>query len=203
MGARPVKWLIAADAAQIRASVKGWSHRFNTSEDAYFLLLMLRHIYKNWKNLEDFIQPKAGQNSFVVIEAFIEKLKALDLSPEKSLPPSGNSFWFFLPNPSAGSACKRLSLFLRWMVGKSEMDLSLWTQMHTRDLVIPVDTHLHKQALALKLTKRKQADRQTAIEITEKLRYLDSEDPTRFDFALCHLGIRGHILRPTIESPAQ
>lgn len=203
MGVHPVDWLTRSSTLEIRNSVKGWNHRFNTEKDAYFLLLSLRQIYQNWRNMESFIDPLPGQNSFEVIERFINKLMQLDLSPENGLPKKGSSFWFFLPHPDAGSACKRLNLFLRWMVGKGEMDLSLWSKMHTRDLIIPVDTHLLKQARSLGFTKRKQADRKTAVEITKKLSLLDPDDPTRFDFVLCHLGIRGHILRRGLETLSQ
>lgn len=200
MGDRPVQWLRKASPEQIRQATLGWNHRFNTDKDMQLLLLVLRQVYLNFSNLEEFVAPLDDRTSFDVIESMINKFQAVDVSPFAKLPDPGHSFWFLLPRPSAGSACKRLCLFLRWMVGQSEMDLKLWKSMRTKDLIIPVDTHLLKQARSLGLTRRKSADRKTALEITQKLRLLDATDPTRFDFALCHLGVKGEILRPGLES---
>ncbi len=94
-----------------------------------------------------------------------------------------------VPNPRAGSACKRLLLYLRWMVRPADgVDLGLWDFSPAR-LIIPVDTHIHRIARNLGLTARTDASWTTAEEITEALRRLDPNDPVRFDFALCHLGV--------------
>lgn len=92
------------------------------------------------------------------------------------------------PNNSF-SACKRLNMLLRWMARKnSPVDLGLW-DIDPAKLIIPVDTHVHRMALELGLTKRKQADMRTAIEITEAMREIWPDDPTRGDFALFGYGI--------------
>ncbi|MEM9071289.1 MAG: TIGR02757 family protein [Myxococcota bacterium] len=94
-----------------------------------------------------------------------------------------------VPNPRAGSACKRLLLYLRWMVRPADgIDLGLWN-VSPSVLVIPVDTHIHRISTNLGLTTRKDASWRTAEEITQALRRLDSDDPVRYDFALCHLGV--------------
>ena len=94
-----------------------------------------------------------------------------------------------LPDPSKGSASKRLFLYLRWMVRADDgVDLGLWP-IAPRLLVIPVDTHVHRIAKNLGLTRRSDASLRTALEITAALRRLDPEDPVRYDFALCHLGV--------------
>ncbi len=80
-------------------------------------------------------------------------------------------------------------------MGKSEMDLGLWNSFQTKNLIIPVDTHVLSQARKLRFTNSRQANWKTAVEITNKLKNLDPNDPTRFDFALCHLGIRKLQLR--------
>lgn len=94
-----------------------------------------------------------------------------------------------MPDPRAGSACKRLLLYLRWMVRPADgVDLGLW-DIPPSSLLIPVDTHIHRIARNLGLTERADASWATAEEITAGLRRIDPDDPVRFDFALCHLGV--------------
>lgn len=97
-----------------------------------------------------------------------------------------------LPDASRGGACKRWNLYLRWMVrGPDEVDLGLWREVPAAALVVPLDTHLHRVARCLGLTARRDASWRTAEEITGWLRRFDPEDPVRYDFALCHLGMSG------------
>ena len=94
-----------------------------------------------------------------------------------------------VPDPAKGSASKRLFLYLRWMIRKDDgVDLGLWP-IDPSLLVIPVDTHIHRIARNLGLTRRSDASLRTAVEITAALRRLDPKDPVRYDFALCHMGV--------------
>ncbi len=94
-----------------------------------------------------------------------------------------------MPDPRAGSACKRLLLYVRWMVRPADgVDLGLWP-LDPSLLVIPVDTHIHRIGRNLGLTERNDASWRTAEEITAALRHLDAADPVRYDFALCHMGV--------------
>ena len=95
-----------------------------------------------------------------------------------------------LAAPVDGSACKRLLLYLKWMVRHDEVDPGGWTVFSPKDLIMPMDTHIHGIALRLGLTKRKQADLKTAVEVTEAFARLTPEDPTRYDFVLSRFGIR-------------
>jgi uncharacterized protein (TIGR02757 family) len=108
----------------------------------------------------------------------------------KNMPSVRNSL---LPSPDKGSACKRLNLFLRWMVRKDDVDPGGWDHVPAAKLIIPLDTHMHRIGLMLHLTERKQADIKTAIEITHAFRSIAPDDPVRYDFALTRLGIRGEI----------
>ncbi|MCD6487215.1 MAG: TIGR02757 family protein, partial [Syntrophobacterales bacterium] len=99
----------------------------------------------------------------------------------------GNSL---LPSPAKGSACKRLNLFLRWMVRHDDVDPGGWDDISSSKLIIPLDTHMHRICLALGITKRKQADMKTALEITRSFQVMAPHDPVRYDFALTRLGIR-------------
>lgn len=94
-------------------------------------------------------------------------------------------------SPSQKSTCKRLNMFLRWMVRKDNcgVDFGIWNQIKPADLVIPCDLHVDRVARKLKLIQRKQTDWQTAIELTARLREFDPLDPVKYDFALFGLGI--------------
>jgi uncharacterized protein (TIGR02757 family) len=95
-----------------------------------------------------------------------------------------------LPSPGRGSACKRLNLFLRWMVRSDEVDTGVWQGVAASKLIVPLDTHMHRIAGQMGLTQRKQPDMRTALEITDRFRSIAPMDPVRYDFALTRLGIR-------------
>ncbi len=86
------------------------------------------------------------------------------------------------------SPYKRWNMFLRWMVRDDSLDLGLWKGVEKKDLIIPLDTHTHKVSLKLGLIKRKTYDLQTAIELTQKLKEFDENDPLKYDFALYRIG---------------
>lgn len=195
MGDQPHQWLLHAKKTDIKVLCHGWSHRFNTARDMEIFLTLVKNIYLEDGSIEKFLNAGQNESTFEIIEKFVLKLEAGLLKFLTKLPAKNHSFWFFLPRPSQGSACKRMNLFLRWMVGKSALDMNLWTSMGTHQLMIPLDVHVLKQARSLKLTRRKNADWKAAEEVTAKLRLLDAADPTRFDFALCHLGMHGNILK--------
>jgi len=116
----------------------------------------------------------------------------------KAFFPSGSPF--LIPAPSKGSACKRLNLFLRWMVRQDEVDPGGWDLIPPSKLVVPLDTHMHRIGLLLSFTNRKQADLQTALEITDAFRKVAPHDPVKYDFVLTRLGIwsdrKGFFERP-------
>jgi uncharacterized protein (TIGR02757 family) len=96
---------------------------------------------------------------------------------------------YLLTSPSNGSACKRMNLFLRWMVRRTPPDLGIWSFVDPSKLVMPVDTHVHRIATFLGLNNRKSADWKTARALTDRLVQFDPADPVRYDFAICRLGI--------------
>jgi uncharacterized protein (TIGR02757 family) len=106
------------------------------------------------------------------------------------VPAAPGAFYFF-PRPSGGSACKRINLFLRWMVRKDAVDPGGWTGVHPRQLIVPLDTHTIRAGRCLRLTRRVTPGWKMAADITDALRRLDPDDPVRYDFALCHLSMMG------------
>ncbi|MFZ1517668.1 MAG: TIGR02757 family protein [Ignavibacteriaceae bacterium] len=168
----------------------GIKHRFYTEDDILKLFIILNKEIKKHKSIKQiFLQGynisdenvKNGISNFSnhFINSFIETFG------EGS---AGIKFMF--PLPEKGSACKRMNLFLRWMVRKDELDFGWWKEIPTSKLVIPVDTHIARISRDLKLTNRKNADWKMAEEITRNLRKFDSRDPIKYDFAICHIGIR-------------
>jgi uncharacterized protein (TIGR02757 family) len=126
-----------------------------------------------------------------LLAALISALRtnALD-APGQTFGDLPRGFRHLLPHPESGSACKRWCMFARWMTRTESPDLGLWS-VPTSQLIIPLDTHIHRVAQFIGLTRRKDGSWRTAVEITQNLRRIDAEDPTRFDFVLAHLGISG------------
>ncbi|HZN55028.1 MAG TPA: DUF2400 family protein, partial [Candidatus Polarisedimenticolaceae bacterium] len=105
---------------------------------------------------------------------------------------------WLIPRPSAGSACKRSCLFLRWMVRPDDgVDCGVWTRVSRARLVLPLDTHLVRVVRALGWTRRVSPGWPMALDATARLRALDPADPVRFDFALSRLGILGLLPAPS------
>ncbi|MBK7447136.1 MAG: DUF2400 family protein [Ignavibacteria bacterium] len=97
-----------------------------------------------------------------------------------------------MPSPVNNSACKRLNLYLRWMIRKDEIDTGIWSGSFDKaKLIMPVDTHIYRVSKHLGLVSRNSCDLKFAIELTKELKKFDSSDPVKYDFALCHLGIEG------------
>ena len=165
-------------------------HRFYVEDDVLRLFIILNKEIKKHKSIEQiFLQGyniydenvKNGISNFSkhFLNSFLETFGEIS---------TGIKFMF--PLPEKGSACKRMNLFLRWMVRKDELDFGLWKEISTSKLVIPVDTHIARISRSLNLTKRKNADWKMAEEITTKLKVYDEYDPIKYDFAICHIGIR-------------
>lgn len=125
------------------------------------------------------------------ITDFIERLLDVDTAPVygSNIRPPG--FLQFLPSPRGGSPCKRINMFLRWMVRDADVDFGLWRGVLKDELIIPLDVHIQRISRCLGFTNRKSNDWKAAEEITSALRRLDPKDPLKYDFALAHHGISG------------
>ncbi len=165
-------------------------HRFYTTDDISKLFSALNTIYKNYGSLKYLFLLyyfEKENNLKEALSLFSQHILKI-ISCENSIS-SGLKFMF--PDPGKGSACKRMNLFLRWMVREDELDFGLWKEISTSQLIIPVDTHVARICKELKLTKRKNVSWQMAEEITENLKKFDPRDPVKYDFAICHIGMRG------------
>ena len=165
------------------------THRFYTGNDTVQLFRTLRHIYNEYGSIKNYFlryYDANEKNLKNTIEGFSRSL--IEYFGRKNALTHGTRFMF--PLPSAGSACKRMNLFLRWMVRKDELDFGIWDEISPAKLVIPVDTHIARICKKLKLTRLNNVSWKMAEEITNNLRKFDPNDPVKYDFAICHIGMR-------------
>jgi uncharacterized protein (TIGR02757 family) len=178
----PARYLRRASVGSLRGAFADFKHRFTTGEDLCFMLAGIKHVIERYGSLSTCFVMGLNEDHDTVIPAltaFVNELTA-----------AGGRQNYLLPSPADGSACKRLNLFVRWMVRRDEVDPGGWEAVPTSKLIVPLDTHMHTICLALDITERKQADLRTAAEITAAFRTISPEDPVRYDFALTRLGIR-------------
>ena len=123
------------------------------------------------------------------LDWFSERALALDIKRAYKRVPRRPGVCYFFPRPSKGSACKRLNLYLRWMVRSDEIDLGAWTRVSAGKLIVPLDTHVIRLGRCLRLTRYRSPGWRMAADITASLRALNPADPVRFDFSLCHVGM--------------
>ena len=189
MEGSPLGYIHKAKKERIREDFGGMKHRFYSPEDITEFFLMLRDVYKDGLSVRLVFRKyyeEAGGDLKGAINGFHEFI--LGRIAENGRVTRGIKFMF--PLPEKGSACKRVNLFLRWMVRMDGLDFGFWDFIPTSELLIPVDTHIARIAKSLKLTKLKNVSWKMAEEITENLKRYDKDDPVKFDFALCHIGIR-------------
>jgi uncharacterized protein (TIGR02757 family) len=129
-----------------------------------------------------------SENILAALSDFITYLSSFSNHQNSS---KRNYFNYLLPNPTNKSTCKRMNLFLRWMVRKDEIDTGLWREIGKSKLIMPVDVHVARVSKNLKLVSRKSVDLKFALELTETLKIFDKDDPVKYDFSLCHIGIEG------------
>jgi len=180
MGSCPSAFLLNAPLNRIAGTFSDFKHRFTTGQDIARLLCGVRRVIEKHGSLQKCFMSRLQRNDCNVIPA-------LSAFVENIFPEGGD---FLIPTPGRGSACKRLNLFLRWMVRRDEVDPGGWDGVPPSKLLVPLDTHMHRIAMTLGLTKRKQADLRTALEITEAFRKFSPSDPVRYDFVLTRFGIR-------------
>jgi len=191
MGKSPYEFIINLEPKK-KDRFKEIRYRFNSGEDIFCLLYVLSLILQRYGRLENLFKTHYRRDGMKILnglKGMVEAMLDIDTSPVygKNLRPYG--FLQFFPLPQNGSACKRMNLFLRWMVRDRDIDFGLWHGIGKDSLIIPLDTHIARISRCLGFTKRKSQDWKMAEEITESLKKFDPEDPLKYDFALCHHGI--------------
>jgi len=184
MGDSPHSYLLETSESEIGRQFQNFVHRFATGANLSSLLVRLKNIIEESGSAYGcFLEGVSPSDETI--------LPAMSRFTERILKASAHGTpGHLIASPAKKSACKRMNLFLRWMVRCDAVDPGGWDKIPASKLLIPLDVHMHRISLALGLTSRKQANLQTAMEITEKFRQMAPEDPVRFDFALTRFGIR-------------
>ena len=180
--AEPSEFLRVATPISLKSTFEGFRHRFTTGEDVAMMLYGAKVAIEKYGSLNECFLTGLSDNDETILLALDAFVRELSLD-------EGMAANHLLPFPERKSACKRLNLFLRWMVRENEVDPGGWTGVPVSKLIIPLDTHMYDICRTLGITKRKQADMRTAMEITDYFRNMNPEDPVRYDFALTRLGI--------------
>jgi len=193
MGPHPAAFVRAFAPAAQRSRFEPLVHRWISGRDLMALLLILQRMLEESGSIEAFF-VEGDDPSAADISAALDRFstRALETDLRAVYPrgtPRQRGVAYFFPRPSAGSACKRLNLFLRWMVRQDAIDLGVWTRVSAARLIVPLDTHVIRLGRCLGLTRYTGPGWKMAADITQSLRAVDTTDPVRFDFALCHVGM--------------
>ena len=183
MDMAPYEFCLIRDRRRLRR-LKGFKHRTFTEDDLFYFVEFFHHHYKTSDSLETAFSKWMGFEE-ENIENALDGFKKYFFSLEH-LKRTENH----ISSPRQISTCKRLKMFLRWMVRKDNngVDLGIWKKISPAQLICPVDVHVSRVARRMGLLKRKQTDWLAAVELTQNLRKLDKKDPIKYDFALFGMG---------------
>ncbi len=164
----------------------GFKHRTFNATDTLYFIQYFRQYYQQYHSLEDAFlseHPEQDENMEAGLINFHKQFFALEDYPPRTKK--------HIATPARNSACKRINMYLRWMVRDDSqgVDFGLWKKIKPSQLICPCDVHVDRVARKLGLIHRKQTDWQTAKELTANLKLLDPKDPVKYDFALFGLGV--------------
>lgn len=182
----PYRYLAAFDRKEATKRFAGFAHRFHKTRelvDLFDCIATALRTHGTLGNLFEACYDERDADIGPSLARFTRSLIAARRSP---------ALRYLLTSPDDGSACKRMNLYLRWMIRRTSPDLGLWTFVDPAKLVMPLDTHIHRITSFLGLNVRKSTDWKTARALTDRLAAFDAGDPVRYDFALCRLGILDH-----------
>ncbi|MBI3932902.1 MAG: TIGR02757 family protein [Acidobacteria bacterium] len=194
LGPRPADTVRRLDPREAARRLDGFRHRFNDGRDVACLLFFLRQMLEGAGSVEAFFTRGDDPTAADVGPALVSfSTRALALDPGglyrgRRLPPHAGVRFFF-PSPEDGSACKRLNLYLRWMVRRDGVDLGVWRTVDPARLVIPLDAHVYALARRVRLTRYKSPGWAMAVDVTRRLRRFDPADPVKYDFAFHRMGL--------------
>lgn len=194
LGPVPAQFVQSFDPKRDGEPLRPLVHRWTRGDDFVALLWILRRLLDDHGSLERAVAAGLDPDADDVgpaIEGLGTAARAVDLRPAYGRARKSPGVYYFFARPSTGSACKRLNLFLRWMVRQDGVDPGGWSAIPRRQLVVPLDTHTIRVGKCLRLTTRTTPGWKMAVDITRALRALDPDDPVRYDFSLCHLSMMG------------
>jgi uncharacterized protein (TIGR02757 family) len=187
------RYLLHFDLEKERHRFREIYYRFSRSDDILAFVYIMSRIVQKYGGIKPLFlagyhddDPDIGD----ALGQFVKKVKGIDTRPVYGHAKKPYGLLYFFPSPENGGACKRLHLYLRWMIRPNNgIDFGLWNEIPPAKLIIPLDTHIARIGRYLGLTARKTTDLKMAREITQSLAQFDPVDPLKYDFPLCHLGI--------------
>ena len=189
MGDSPFEFVMNFNKGKRRA-LNNFKHRFTTSDDISDLLMLFRTIITKYGSIEQYFVRGFNPGDSNIIPALFKFCNSLlEIHAAKHNGQTTRGLKYLLVSPAGGSACKRLNLFLRWMVRDDDVDLGLWKSIDKAKLIVPVDVHMGRLCKILGLYDRKTTSLLAAIEITESFTEIEPADPVKYDFALSRIGI--------------
>lgn len=185
MGNSPHEFVLNHSEDDLKSLMR-FKHRTFNDVDTLYFIHFFHEFYQKHDSLEEaFLQAKPTDSDFMKhsLTAFHHFFFNSELAPQRTRK--------HIATPERKSACKRINMFLRWMVRQDDrgVDFGIWHQLKPKDLICPLDLHVDRVARELGIIQRKQTDWTTAMELTEALRKMDPNDPVKYDFALFGLGI--------------
>jgi uncharacterized protein (TIGR02757 family) len=182
LGPSPARYAAEVSARDAARAFAGFRHRFTTGAELAALVAGAGEVLRRHGSLERCFATHSDGGATVLpaLSGFVAELTSAAGRPLKHL----------LPDPRRGSACKRLNLFLRWMVRRDAVDPGGWDAVSPATLLVPLDTHMFRVGRALGLTGRRQRDLRAVTQVTAGFRAIAPGDPVRYDFALTRLGLR-------------
>ncbi len=181
LGDEPHKFLMDNDKFDLVPEY--FKHRFTTAYDMNNFLRNISGVLSEYESVEGFMREclnASEGNLFSALDKFSERL-SMNRKPKS---------FSLITAPKDGSACKRLFLYLKWLVRHDDVDPGGWEVLKPSELIVPTDVHMHRISLQLGLTQRKEGDLKCAVEITNSFRSINPLDPTKYDFSLSRFGIR-------------
>lgn len=189
MGNRPFEFAMNFNKSK-REKLQDFKHRFTTGDDISDLLELLKKVLKKHGSIEKyFLLGYSPQDETIIgaLSTFCDSLLQMHCKTFAGHIPKG--LGYLLARPAAGSACKRLNLFLRWMVRDDDVDAGLWKSVDKAKLVVPIDVHMGRLCNILGLYDQKTVSMSAALKVTESFREIEPADPVKYDFALSRIGI--------------
>ncbi len=173
-----------------RKKLADFKHRFTTGDDIADLLVLIKWMLRKHGGIEKYFcecSEKADESILPGLARFCDSLSSMYANKHGGQVSTGLKY--LLSSPTRGSACKRLNLFLRWMVRDDDVDSGVWKSVSKSKLIVPIDVHMGRLCRILKFYNQKTVSLSAAIKITESFKEIAPEDPVKYDFCLSRIGI--------------
>jgi uncharacterized protein (TIGR02757 family) len=189
IGQSPYQFVISFNSSK-RNQLKDFKHRFTTGDDIADLLILLKRTIKKADSIENYFlcgYKETDENIIPALTQFCDSLLAFYKDEHRG--PVSHGLKYLFASPSGGSGCKRINLFLRWMVRSDDVDAGLWKSVDKAKLIVPIDVHMNRLCKILGFHNDKTTSIKTAIKVTNKFTEIIPDDPVKYDFALSRIGI--------------